>query len=430
MHPLIAALLFVSSATIDQTSQGRVTKSWEVSTRSELALVPVGAVSLENVERIARVVDEEFDLQSQFPRQLDDPFLPNKVVHLTELNTVYFQYEIGDLQIHFKLETGTILSLSTNVDHRDEKVITPEAAAARIKRLIERIGWDYELRLKTARNDETDMGVTYLEFEQVLPGLEFPLDADIVSFASLKNGQPHYLWFSYPPRIKQPASGIVSEEVARGSAAGAVFRALGWTDVVARTNPPEFSIPDYGAYPHEMTNAHFDLVRSRTACVVYQATVNRTDSWSQELGYYTRKAVVWVDAETGRALAVADVAKNQFGTPPVTVTAPKQRFTWEGKWSLVGSDERGQLVGTILGEARPGKHVLLSRGDSTLVVGFDAASGLVVLEFDGKRHLARPDEELQKALMAAKGIEAAPFGQSPEHSQARLSSPHSHVAIS
>jgi len=408
---MIAFLFAIASCSHPQTGQVGNTKYWDIESRAQFYQVPIGATDRGNVERIVRILDEEYDLQSQFPRQLEEPFLPRRVYHDTKLNIVSFMYEIGGLQLHFKLETGTILSLSTNVDKRAEKVITPEAAAAKIKRLIERIGWDYELQLKTARNDETDFGEAYLEFEQLVPGLEYPLDANIVSVASLVNGQPHYLWFSYPPRIKAPTNGIVSEETARGSAAGAAFRALGWTDVVVRTNPPEFTIPDYGAYPHEMTNAHFDLVRSRTACVVYMTVVNRSDSWSQELGYYTRKAVVWVDAGSGRALAVADVAKNQFESVDVP-TAHKLRFSWDGSWSVVGSAGHGGLVGTVIGEVRPTKHVLLTKEDATLVVGFDAATGLVVLEAEGRRHLARPDERLLKALQAAKGLEAAPFGKS------------------
>jgi hypothetical protein len=199
----------------------------------------------------------------------------------------------------------------------------------------------------------------------------------------------------------------VQETVARAAAEQAYLRHRPFASGHLQGGPLMLGVPGFMRLPNELTAEHVALAQQNRAIPLYCFLIGNTPTWDPQRKSFHQSQTVFVDARTGRALAIWETSGRAGG---------EGRLEWPAGPVAVGEDEP-ELAGAALTPVDTPKNPpaggvdrIVRFGDKLLVVGFDAASGLCWLGQGVERIYAKPNTALRRALEKSGAVPPASFG--------------------
>jgi len=324
-----------------------------------------------------------------------------------------YKLAISESRIHvfrgvgviYSKRTGEILTVGLYGGAADQpKNVDADECVRRAKEFYRFVGGKYDLKLSYL-DESKNLCKVNMVFTQIIPGEKYAVGGDIEVVFDQNVGLPEVMEMSYPPEIERAHKEISSED-AGSAAAAAAMQFTGWERVEVGVFEPRYIIPSYSGLPNAMSERHRRLVKESKANLIYEVSVNDSTSWNESEKRFDRFVQVYVDGETGLAIAALPAYRMRGGASARIVKAKDADITWscgkaEGK--LVLSDQK---------TPEDGKPVVLKNSKNGYLKGkYSRKAGLLYYSANGEPFVFKPDRSLRKELGRYK---AGPYAKQPE----------------
>jgi hypothetical protein len=311
----------------------------------------------------------------------------------------------------FSAETGALLRLT--VDHRGllregwtvepGSMLDEEACLAKAREYLSFLGVEADFRrIYTRSIDQRFL------FEISLAVTDLPLSYHYDAYIEIdrRRGQMVYLRLPEIPDLSLAGSSQVPHALARQRGVEAYLRHRPFASADVKSGAVSLLVPAFARSANEMTPEHREMAAARRAIPILTLHVFDRTSWSESRKAHMRTQIVYVDARTGRAIAIEEMMAMAAGAGP--------KLAWpEGEISVAGAPLPGAaLEAAAVPKEEPvaGKTVPLTIGDAIVLVSFDEKSGLCWMEAGGTRLYARPSGSLLEGLKRAPTVRLERFG--------------------
>jgi hypothetical protein len=302
-------------------------------------------------------------------------------------------YSWGAVVAVYSPQSGRLLRFGFSQLGEAKPNVTVEECLRRAKTFYELAGGRFKLG-EPLVFDKGDGAIPFVNARQelLIPGEGYSVGAPIEYIFDRTFGLPTQFLMAYPPEREKAAKVIASSDAGL-AAASAALRFIGWESVEVGVQQPRYAIPEFGKMPNALDDRHRRLSKEGKACLIYEVSVNDFSSYNEEEKRYERFVQAYVDAETGRVLAILPAHKMSGAVSKKSVSTSVVGREWRcgtGKGLLRVSSK------TAVGEGKP---VILGTGsESWLFARYDADSGLVWFVEGGVKRVFTPDQPLARAL--------------------------------
>lgn len=296
---------------------------------------------------------------------------------------------------------------------KDVKVnVSLEECISRAKEFYKLVGGKHELELAWKEENLGAVPHADFAFDIVVPGAKHPIGDRMQFSYCMVYGLPMTVHLPQLPEYETPSNEI-SEEDAKYAAIAAALTYTKWERMEAGVDKARYVIPSYSGLPNAMSEKHKRQESQKKATLVYEVSVHDSTSWDEEKKYFTRFVQVYVDAETGLAIALFPAYARVGSASAKSIDPVDVDFEWTcGKAT-------GKLEAVKEAAPTKGKKVLLKNNKSGWLYGlYDSKKNLLTYT-QGRTYVYRPDKNLSKALRAYK---PAPAFNQPAMTQPKADS--------
>lgn len=293
--------------------------------------------------------------------------------HTERASAVSFYTKSG---VDFSVSTRTGLVFALSVTGLGDELGIPNFTAAqelsRIQQIWNALGYLGTLRVAW---EEVQPNSLRAEYQPVVAGAEFPVDAPVgVAFRPLSR-VPQTIWISGVPALHVETSPLATQTQVEQAVATHAFPDSGFTAVSLQMGEPFYSRWSEMSLGRTQFNADDLAVRAAgKAVLVRQVMMGDVASYNPATQEFARWQVVYVRAKTGRVMARLDYAGMSGGqTPSAKLKVARfdpQRVAWDG---FSGRLERVQGVRF----AESPKRVVVRSGGGLWRAEYEASSGLL-----------------------------------------------------
>lgn len=278
--------------------------------------------------------------------------------------------------VNFSVSTRTGLVFALSVTGLGDELGVPNFTAAqelsRIQQIWNALGYLGTLRVAW---EEVQPNSLRAEYQPVVAGAEFPVDAPVgVAFRPLSR-VPQTIWISGVPALNVETSPLATQTQVEQAVATHAFPDSGFTAVSLQMGEPFYSRWSEMSLGQTQFNADDLAVRAAgKAVLVRQVIMGDVASYNPATQEFARWQVVYVRAKTGRVMARLDYAGMSGGqTPSAKLKVARfdpQRVAWDG---FSGRLERVRNVRF----AESPKRVVVRSGGGLWRAEYEASSGLL-----------------------------------------------------
>lgn len=351
-----------------------------------------------NLDNAVKVVHRLWQ-KAHFPDEPKTFGRANEIIHNSVGTTLLYRGRCG---VGYSIGENRLYGLFVSPPRGSEKPnLTLDQCVQSVREYYKLVGGKNHLILNRAYFDpdnsaKMDEQKATVVFNFAVPGTNDRFASGIEAIVDRTYGTPDNMQIGVMPAYDR-ANRRVTKDQAAASAAAAVADFTGWSTMETGVQDASYRVPTFKGMPTRMADKHLRREREKRAGLMYEVTVRNALADGGPDGKSQPFTQVFVDAETGEAVAIFPAYQRTGGS----VAEPKP-FAWTGRWT---SGKATDFVVPTTAEKPAGtRRVLLSQDRTALCAEFDPKSGYLWAR-DGKGFAGgKPGSKLAKELATAKPV--------------------------